>query len=403
LSTAVPSGVYPRRLIVAALGTTEILAWGSSYYLLAVLAKPISADTGWPLSIVVGGLSLGLIAGSMASPKIGRLIEAHGGRPVLAASSVLLGIGLALLGSVPHLALYAAAWMVIGVGMGAGLYDAAFATLGRAYGAEARRAIVTVTLWGGFASTVCWPLSAYLLDAVGWRGVCFVYAGLHLGFALPLHLALMPRVASAPAGSQIARQPQAVLTAPQRRAFGLFAVLIVLGGAVASIMSVHLLALLQARGLDLAAAVALGTLVGPSQVGSRVGEMAFGNRYHAIWTLAAAKTLMGLGVILLLAAIPLAGLAIVIYGAGNGLWSIARGTMPLALFGAAGYATRVGRLARYGLFAQALSPAAAAMLLDRFGPGAVLLLLTAFVLVNIGVTAALWRHVAQTRLSPGAV
>lgn len=385
----------PRCLVIAALGTTEILAWGTSYYLLAVLAQPIAADTGWSLSVVVGGLSLGLLAAGICSPTIGRLIEAHGGRPVLAGSSLLLGIGLALLGSAHHLAIYAVAWLILGAGMGAGLYDAAFATLGRAYGLEARGVIVSLTLWGGFASTVCWPLSAYLLDAFGWRGVCFVYAAVHLGFSLPLHVALMPRAAERPGARKMVDR-SAHLAAPLRP-FAMFAILITLGGAVASVMSVHLLAILQARGLDLVAAVALGALVGPAQVGARIVEMAFGNRYHPIWTLAAAKSLMGLGVVLLLAAIPLPAIAVVVYGAGNGIWSIARGTMPLALFGAAGYATLIGRFALFGLIAQALSPAIAAILLDRYGASAVLVLIASFALANVAMTAVLWLYVARTR------
>jgi MFS family permease len=392
----------PRRVVIGALGLTQILAWGTSYYLLAVLGKPIAADTGWSLSIVVGGLSLGLLAGSLASPAIGRMIDHKGGRPVLAASSLLLGLGLALLGSAQHLAVYGAAWLVLGVGMGGGLYDAAFATLGRAYGGEARSAIVSLTLFGGFASTVCWPLSAWLLDAFGWRGVCFVYAAVQLGFSLPVHLLLMPRLARTGTSGKLAGwQPAAPLAAAQRRAFVLFAVLVTLGGAIASIMSVHLLTLLQMRGLDLAAAVALGALFGPAQVAARVVEMTFGNRYHPIWTLTTAVGLIGLAVVLLLAGIPVAlvGIAVVTYGAGNGIWSIARGTMPLALFGPSGYATLIGRLALFGLLAQALSPFVAAVVLDRFGAGTVLAALASMALVNATATATLWVSLVRAQRS----
>jgi hypothetical protein len=388
--------------VIGALGLTQILSWGTSYYLLAVLGKPIAADTGWPLSVVVGGLSLGLLAGGLASPAIGRMIDAKGGRPVLAASSLLLGLGLALLGSAGHLAVYLAAWLVLGVGMGGGLYDAAFATLGRAYGGEARRAIVSLTLFGGFASTVCWPLSAWLLDAFGWRGVCFVYAVVQLGFSLPVHLALMPRLArSAVSGKLAGTPPAAPLAAAQRRAFVLFAVLVTLGGAIASIMSVYLLGFLQMRGIDLAAAVALGALFGPAQVAARVVEMTFGSRYHPIWTLTTAVGLIGLAVVLLLAGIPVAliGIAVVTYGAGNGIWSIARGTMPLALFGPSSYATLVGRFALFGLLAQALSPFVAAVVLDRLGAGTVLTGLAAMAFVNATATAALWVSLARAKQS----
>jgi MFS family permease len=167
-------------VIITALGITQILAWGCSFYLPAVLAKPIAVDTGWSLGWVVGGLSLGLIAAGLVAPKVGRTIEAKGGRPVLVASSILLGSGLATLALAHSLPVYLMAWLLMGVGMGAGLYDAAFATLGRLYGKQARRAITTLTLWGGFASTVCWPLSAYLVEHFGWRGACAVYAAIRM-------------------------------------------------------------------------------------------------------------------------------------------------------------------------------------------------------------------------------
>jgi MFS family permease len=150
-------------VVITALGLAQILAWGSSYYLPAVVAKPVAMATGWPLAWIVGGLSLGLLVAGLVSPHVGDMIERHGGRPVLAASSGLLALGLIGLALAPNLPTYLASWLVIGLGMGAGLYDAAFATLGRLYGQEARVAIATLTLFGGFASTACWPLSAFLV------------------------------------------------------------------------------------------------------------------------------------------------------------------------------------------------------------------------------------------------
>jgi len=150
----------PRWPIISALGVVQIFAWGSSYYLLAVLAAPIAADTGWPLAWIVGALSLGLLAAGIVSPRVGDAIGQHGGRPVLAAACLLLAAGLVMLAAAPSLWVFVAGWVVLGLGMGAGLYDAAFATLGGYYGHSARSAITTLTLWGGFASTVCWPLSA---------------------------------------------------------------------------------------------------------------------------------------------------------------------------------------------------------------------------------------------------
>ena len=173
-----------RRAVVTALGLTQIMAWGSSYYLLAVLARPIALDTGWPLGWVVGGLSGALLMSGIVSPLVGRTIQGYGGRRVMAASSVLLALGLTLLGVSPSLPFYLAAWLVVGAGMGAGLYDAAFATLGRLYGHAARGPITALTLFGGFASTICWPLSALMLQHFGWRETCLVYAGIQLAVSV---------------------------------------------------------------------------------------------------------------------------------------------------------------------------------------------------------------------------
>jgi MFS family permease len=180
VTTAANTTIPSPRLIVPALGVTQILAWGSSYYLPAVLAQPIAADTGWPLTWIVGGLSLGLLIAGLSSPFVGRQIHRRGGRPVLAMSAVLLGLGLATLALAPNLPVFIAGWAVIGCGMSAGLYDAAFSTLGRLYGQAARHHITTLTLFGGLASTACWPLSAFLVSELGWRGACGVYAGIDL-------------------------------------------------------------------------------------------------------------------------------------------------------------------------------------------------------------------------------
>lgn len=161
---------------------------GASYYLLAVLAGPIETDTHWPSVWVMGGFSLGLLVSSLISPTVGQLIEHVGGRPVLAAATIALAVGLLLLGFAHSLPSYIAAWLILGLGMGAGLYDPAFATLGRIYGEEARGPITALTLYGGFSSTICWPLAAWLNAEFGWRGTCFAFAGLQLGLILPAYI-----------------------------------------------------------------------------------------------------------------------------------------------------------------------------------------------------------------------
>jgi len=373
-------------VLITALGIAQIFAWGSSYYLPAVLAKPIADDTGWPLTWVVGGLSLGLLVAGLISPRVGRTIQRHGGRPVLAASSVLLAAGLGVLALAQTLPVYLGAWVVIGVGMGAGLYDPAFATLGRLYGEAARPVITTLTLFGGFASTVCWPLSAFLVSHVGWRGTCFAYAAFHLIVLLPAYLYAVPREAEHPKAHAVGSVATATVSTPRVAHspifFALLATALTLSAMISTLVSVHLLTILQSRGIDLAAAVALGALVGPSQVGARTIEFFIARYHHPIWTKVASTLLVAIGVAALWASLLLLAVPLLFYGAGIGLESIARGTLPLALFGGPRYAVVMGRLAMPSLIAQAAAPSIGAVLLTVYGPGGALATVATVAVVN---------------------
>ncbi|GLK76556.1 MFS transporter [Methylopila jiangsuensis] len=386
-AAAQPSG----RIAVPLLGIAQIVSWGSSFYLLAVLATPISADTGWPLAWVVGGGSIGLLCSGFAAPFVGRMIDGFGGRQTMAAGSLLMGAGLAAVGLSTGLATYLLGWAVLGFGMGAGLYDAAFSTLGRIFGASARRAITNLTLFGGFASTVCWPLSALAVEHVGWRGACFAYAAVQMLVMAPALFLLLPREArKAPAAPH--RAGAGMATARERRTFLLLAAILMANGAVQTTVSVHLLTILQAQGMALAAAVAVGALIGPSQVGARVVEMLVGDSLHQTATLVCAGALVAIGVVLLaLEAGPVA-VAVVLYAAGNGVWSIARGTVPLALFGAERYAVVMGRLAAPNLVVQAAAPFAAAFVISVAGTNITLCVLAILAVANLLATVALSRN-----------
>ena len=379
--------IHSRHLVVSALGCTQILGYGSSFYLLAVLGPPISAETGWPLDWVVSGFSFGLVSGGLAAPAIGRAVDRVGGRPILVGGSLLFAIGLAGLGSAPNLVIYLVSWGVMGLGMGASLYDAAFSALGRWYRDGARALIATVTLWGGFASTICWPLSAYLVSAAGWRGACFIYAAMHLLVAAPLHAWLMPRGATAASPGQAAQAHDETAGAirPGGLLFGLLAASLTLSSAIVAIISIHLLPALQGYGLTAAAAVSLGALIGPSQVAGRFAELAFGRWIHPMWSALAAATLMAAGVVVLISDIALAAFAVVTYAAGAGVSFIVRGTLPLAMFGPHGYATLMGRLAFPSLAIQALGPWVVALLFMRWGHGAVLTTLFVLTVTNLAV------------------
>ncbi len=378
----------PRWQVVSALGVYEILAWGSSAYLPAVLALPIAIDTGWPLPWVVGGVSVGLLVSGGIAPRVGTSIARTGGRSVLVAGATLLALGLATPALSPNLPVFLVGWLIIGLGMGMGLYDPAFATLGRLYGSDARSAITSVTLWGGFASTVCWPLSALMVEHLGWRGACFAYALLHVVVSAPLVLAFVPRVAP-PALSMAPATRAATPAGTERRAFGVLAGLLVLCSTIFGLVSVHLLTLLQARGETLAATVALGAVIGPSQVGARLLEMAGRERYHPLWTLRAAVLLTAIGVCSLAFDLLPVALAMIFYGAGKGNLSIARGTVPLALFGPRTYAFVMGRLARPAQMAQAAAPFLGAFLLTHAGASTTLLVLAGLALGCVALAAQL--------------
>jgi MFS family permease len=375
------------------LGVTQIIAWGSSYYLPAVLAPAIVADTGWPLAWVVGGLSLGLLVAGLASPRIGRRIDRRGGREVLAASAALLAAGLVALAAAPTLLLHLAAWLVIGLGMGCGLYDAAFATLGRMYGQQARAAISALTLIAGFANTVVWPLSAFLLARLGWRGTCLGYAALDLTLLLPAYLLVLPG-GPPPLVDLAPTVPGGVARPAGTGIFVLLAVLNTLGTMISATLSVHLLTLLTASGLAMGTAVAFGAALGPAQVGGRLVEVLTARRHHPVWTMLAWTALVCVGMILLWAWPEALPVALACYGAGIGIGSIARGTVPLALFGAGGYATRMGKLALPALLAQAAAPVLGAVLISRFGGHATLGVLAVVALIDLALTLAL---IAGTR------
>jgi MFS family permease len=364
----------PRWLVVGALGTAQILAWGMSYYLIAVLAKPIDDDTGWGLGWIVGGLSLGFLVSGLASPPIGRLIDRYGGRPILSASAILLALGLATLAAAPTIPVYVAGWGILGLAMGAGLYDPAFATLGRIYGEGARSAITLLTLYGGFASTVCWPLSAFMVEHIGWRGACLAYAAIALFVLLPLYALFLPRETETPPPKGPA-PGTATITPRMRRGFWLLALNFTAASVLMTIVSVHILTLLQARGMELALAVLLGALIGPAQVGARIVEALIGRRFHPIWTLVASNILAAAGLGLMFGDVALAAAGLILYGSGSGIRSIARGTVPLAMFGREGYPTLMGKLAMPALIAQAASPSLGALLLDHAGPDTTLLVL----------------------------
>jgi hypothetical protein len=289
------------------------------------------------------------------------------------------------------LPVYLFAWVLIGLGMGTGLYDAVFAALGRMYGSEARGPITSLTLFGGFAGTICWPLSAFMIEHLGWRSACFIYAAIHLLVMLPLQVSVVRAPTKTESGAaKPAASSETPSIANETLIFGLLAVVLSVAAGIGSIVVVHLLIFLQARGVDFSTAVSLGTIFGPAQVGARLVERIFGNRYHPIWTMVASCSLMAIGLLLLYGAFPALILVILLYGAGYGISWVGRGTLPLALFGPVRYPRLMGKLAFPSLIVQALAPSAGALLLEAKGAQTTIGVLTIFAIINVVLIGLLW-------------
>lgn len=361
-----------RLRVVATLGSAQTLAWASSYYLPAMLARPMAAELGVAEPTVFAAFSAALVVSAFVGPHSGRRIDRWGGRPVLMATSALFALGLALLALAQGPVGLFAAWGVMGVAMGSGLYEAAFASLVRLYGQDARGAITGITLIAGFASTVGWPLTAALEHAWGWRGACWAWAALHLALGLPLN-AWLPRAGqpAAPSAGAAAAEPATVPTAPPLRTAVLLAWVFAVTLFVSTAMAAHLPRLLGAVGVAPGAVIAIGALVGPAQVAGRLLEFGFLRRLHPLLSARAAALMHPLGAALLaVLGAPVAVAFALLHGAGNGVLTITKGTLPLALFGTAGYGQRQGLLMLPARLGQALSPWLFGLLLARFGASA---------------------------------
>jgi MFS family permease len=364
-----------------ALGVGEIFLWGGSYFLMAVIADPVVASTQWPRAWVVGALSIAILISGLLAPFVGRRIRRLGGRRVLVTGAVILAMGLVGVAVSPNLPVFLIAWVMIGIGMSATLYDALFSIVGQTYGQGARGSITQITLISGLAITVCWPISNFLVQTVGWRGACLGYSGLTVVIVIPLFLWAFPATEGVCVPRPVAESPRphAVRTVGLFRLGASFTV----ASMIMTAISVELLMVLELQGLSTAQAVALGALIGPAQVFTRAVEGVLGRGTHPYWNLLIGSLAALSGLTLLATAPSLAWLAIILYGIGNGMRTIVRGTLPLALYGRDEYATVMGQLARAPLIGQAVTPLAAGLLVQYFGSSVLLPALLILGLANV--------------------
>jgi predicted MFS family arabinose efflux permease len=355
-----------RLAVVLLLGTAQTLAWASTFYLPAILADRIAADLGMSSTWFFAAFSGALIVSAMVGPRAGRTVDAIGGREVLAVSNVMFAVGLVVLGFAYTQTTLWVAWLILGLGMGVGLYDTAFAALGRIYGLEARSSITGITLLAGFASTVGWPLTAWGATELGWRETCLAWAAAHIVIGLPLNL-LLPKSSRTSASEDDTTKPHIAIDRP----------MIVLGlafaasWAVVTAMAVHLPRLLEAAGASTVQAVAAGALIGPSQVGARIVEASLMKRFHPMLSARFSVALhpIGAAVLAVFGAATASAPFTILHGAGSGMLTIARGTVPLAIFGPENYGYRLGLLGAPTRAATAAAPLLFGLLIDWFGAG----------------------------------
>jgi MFS family permease len=350
--------------IILALGSTQTLAWASSYYLPALLADPMARDLGVSSNWIFGAFSASLVISAMLGPRIGRQIDLVGGRQVLSASNLTIAAGLALLGLSQSVAVMAIAWLVLGIGMAMGLYDAAFAALGRIYGTEARRSITGITLMAGFASTVGWPLTAWGLSHIGWRDTCFAWAAANILIGLPLNFLMMPAIKGARQAAVSAEKPRL----PLDRTMILLAFIFAAVWTVTGAMAVHFPRILETMGATHVEAIAAGALIGPAQVVARVLEASVLSRFHPLWStrLACLTHPIGAAVVTIFGSAAASAFAL-LHGSGNGILTIARGTLPLSIFGPKDFGYRLGIIGAPARMAQAVAPLAFGLLIDVMG------------------------------------
>jgi MFS family permease len=359
-------------VVVAALGSTQTLAWASSYYLPAILGAPIAAALGLSPSIFFGIFSIALLLSAAAGPLVGKIIDRHGGRGMLAASNLVLALGLVLMARADGIIGLVVAWIPLGAGITMGLYDPAFATLTRLYGREARNSITGITMIAGFASTIGWPVSAFMLHHYGWREACLVWAALNLLVCLPVNLLFIPKPPpTLPVGRA---SDDAEEAEPPRAAMAVLGFFFSAAWFVTGAMAAHLPRLLMAAGASPTEAVAAAALVGPAQVAARLVEFGLLRRIHPLISARIAAVMhplaaLALGLLGPLGIVPFA----LLHGAGNGMITIAKGTLPLAIFGPHGFGLRSGVLSAPARITQSAAPFLFGLLLDNAGLGAVAL------------------------------
>jgi MFS family permease len=384
-------------LLIASLGVAQIISWGSLFYAIAVLGAAIRRDIGVTDVFLFGAFTAGLVVSGTISPLVGRMIDRRGGRFTLSIGSVIAAAAMIALAASANAGMLLFGWLLAGAAMAFCLYDPAFATLSQHTGARYRQAVTVLTLFGGFASTVFWLTSYMFMEAWGWRATFGIYAGFHLLICLPLHLWAIPRRMGTTRSSQSAPPSHPEVSPGIGSAqLGWLTTGFALATFVFSVVAVHIISLLTAAGLTLAQAVSISLLVGPMQVFGRIIELALGRHVRSVTVGLVAFGLMFISLFTLMRVQGLGVAAIVFvtaYGCGNGLLTIARGTVAGELFGLKGLGAVLGRISGASLYARAVAPASLpAMLAVGYSRDGSLMVLGLLALAGLGSYAVAARR-----------
>jgi hypothetical protein len=410
--------ISPTGVAVCTIGIVQIIVWGTSFYSLGVLARPIIDDTGWSTTLVFAGLTIGLLASSAISTWAGALIDRVGARRVMTLGSILLAATLAAIAMSPTLWWYLAAWVAVGLAMRITLYDAAFAAMVQVSPSNGRQAIAFLTLFGGFASTVFWLIGHELVTLYGWRTTYWIFAGLNLCLSAPLcYIGLARREKADDAATDALASPNAAAPAHAARAplegrsrtiaMGLFCLVMSGNALIFGVGAVHLVGLIEASGVAVALAVSIASMKGVAQVAGRVWEIIWGRNIDPVNLGRIAIGLLPAAFVILLFAGAdwlTAATFTLIFGASNGLVTIVRGAVPLALFGAGGYGKVLGIIATPVLLFNAVSPMLFAAIVEAWDYRVGTWILFALALLSAAAMEgmSIWyrRHLARTS-APG--
>ncbi|MBP1851171.1 arsenite efflux MFS transporter ArsK [Rhizobium halophytocola] len=385
---------------VLLLGLTQIIGYGTLYYSFSILASDMASDFSWPREWLFATLSIALVVGGFTAPLLGELFERIGAGRVMVLGSALCAAALALCALAPVKSVFVGGLVAAEIAANLVQYGAAFALLVQLNPHTASRSITYLTLIAGFASTVFWPLTTALHARLDWQAIYLIFAGLNLFVCLPVHAYLAGRAGHGARTRKTVSGPVAGVIAGHRRrhAFLLMAIAFALQGFLTSAMLIHMVPLLSGLGLGASAAL-VGTVFGPSQVASRLINMTFGQRLPPIGLALVSAALMPVGILILWLSAPslTGGVAFaIIFGMGNGILSIASGTLPLFLFGSEGYGRLQGRAMSARLILSASAPFVLAVAMQRIGVGPALAGTTALgalpVMLLLAIGLSIWRR-----------